>query len=101
VRVYAAELSGTDGLERVRGVIDREKPAHTTYHLCPIEARARVGAQARLGIDSIVGGPPLPTALGSDARLGERMALGGARDDTHGGARLGMGARVGMQATVR
>lgn len=87
VRVYAAELSGTDGLERVRDVIDREKPAHTTYHLCPIEARARVGAQARLGIDAIVGGPRLPTALGTAGRLGDDMALGGTPGGQHQGAR--------------
>ena len=101
VRVYAAELSGTDGLDRVRGVIDREKPAHTTYHLCAIEARARAGAQARLGIDAIVAGPPLATSLGGSARLGNDMALGDTPGGKHVGSALGKGARVGIQATVR
>ena len=101
VRVYAAELSGNDGLERVRDVVDREKPAHTTYHLCPIEARARVGAQARLGIDAIVGGPPLPSSLGGDARLGDDMVLGSTPGGEYAGSRLGIAASVGMQATVR
>ena len=101
VRVYAAELSGAGGLERVRGVVDAEKPAHTTYHLCAIEARARVGAQARLGIDAIVGGPPRPSSLGNEARLGADMVLGAEPGGGHAGSRLGMSARVGLQATVR
>jgi phage tail-like protein len=65
-----------DALDRVRTVLDREKPAHTVYELCPIDARMRVGFQARLGVDSIVGGPPPPTRLG-DAALGNGMQLGG------------------------
>ncbi len=69
VRVYCAELTKPGALEAARAVLDREKPAHTVYHLCVIEPRMRVGAQARLGIDSIVGrelvariGIPLDTA---------------------------------------
>jgi phage tail-like protein len=69
VQVYAAELTDADGLDRVRQVIDREKPAHTSYHLCAIEPRLRVGAQARLGIDTVVAGPPQPTALGDAAGI--------------------------------
>jgi hypothetical protein len=48
----------------VRAVIEREKPAHTTYHLCVIEPRMRVGAQARLGIDTIVSQGPPPAGIG-------------------------------------
>jgi phage tail-like protein len=77
VRVYASELEGDDALARLRALIDREKPAHTTYHLCPIDARMRVGAQARVGIDTIVGGPPPPSRLDGTAPLGESMVLGG------------------------
>jgi hypothetical protein len=36
----------------------------------------RVGFQARLGVDSIVGGPPPPTRLG-DVPLGNGMQLDG------------------------
>ncbi|MGH8554141.1 MAG: phage tail protein [Gammaproteobacteria bacterium] len=59
VQVYCAELRRPGVLENVRTVIEREKPAHTDYHLCVIEPRMRVGAQACIGIDTIVAqGPP-------------------------------------------
>ena len=59
VQVYCAELIRPGALEDLRMVIEREKPAHTTCHLCVIEPRFRVGAQARIGIDAIVAqGPP-------------------------------------------
>ena len=48
----------------LREVIDAEKPAHTDYHLCFVEPRLRVGFQARLGIDAIVGNGPAPLRLG-------------------------------------
>jgi phage tail-like protein len=62
VSVYCAELTSTDTLDTVREVLDREKPAHTTYDLCVIEPAMRVGAQARVGIDSIVGQAGSPAA---------------------------------------
>jgi phage tail-like protein len=55
VSVYCAELTSQDTLAKVRQVLDREKPAHTVYDLCVIEAAMRVGAQARVGIVAIVG----------------------------------------------
>jgi phage tail-like protein len=59
VQVYCAELTRPGALADVQAVIEREKPAHTTYHLCVIEPRMRVGVQARVGIDAIVAqGPP-------------------------------------------
>jgi phage tail-like protein len=67
VEVYCAELTRADALEDARSVLDREKPAHTEYHLRVIEPRMRVGAQARVGIDAIVAeGPPL-------AQIGMRL----------------------------
>lgn len=70
-------------------MIDSERPAHTSYHLCVVEPRMRVGYQARLGVDAIVadrhepdpgdaareGGLP----LGGDppGRLGETALVGG------------------------
>jgi phage tail-like protein len=59
VQVYCAELIRPGALADVQAVIEREKPAHTAYHLCVIEPRMRVGVQARVGIDAIVAqGPP-------------------------------------------
>jgi len=59
-------------------VIEREKPAHTAYHLCVIQPGFRVGFQARLGIDAVVGPPTrVPTRLGSAADSAGGLMLGG------------------------
>ena len=64
-------------LDRVREVLDREKPAHTVYELCAIEPRMRVGHQARLGVDAIVAGPAPPARLGADPGAGGVLRLQG------------------------
>jgi phage tail-like protein len=59
VKVYCAELTRPSSLDDARTVIDREKPAHSTYELCLVEPRMRVGVQSRVGVDAIVAqGPP-------------------------------------------
>src|SRR5262249_3966630 len=59
VRVYCGQLTRPGALEDVGAVLDREKPAHTTYELSIIEPMMRIGAQARVGIDCVVAdGPP-------------------------------------------
>lgn len=59
VEVYCAELTRPGALDDVRTVLDREKPAHSTYELCVVGPQVRVGSQARVGIDAIVAqGPP-------------------------------------------
>ena len=100
VRVYGAELPLEGGLARVRSVIDREKPAHTTYDLCTIDASMRVGAQARTGIDTIVAGKPMATLLGNGWEMGADSVLSASVDDRRVGARIGVGAKVGVEATV-
>lgn len=69
VQVYCAELTRPGALEAARAVIEREKPAHTDYHLCVVEPQLRVGVQARVGVDAIVAkGAPraqLATTLGT------------------------------------
>lgn len=64
VLVYRGEIDCPGKLDQVKAVIDREKPAHTVYRLCVIEPGARVGYKARLGIDTVIGGGPLPSRLG-------------------------------------
>jgi phage tail-like protein len=39
----------------VRAVIEREKPAHTDATVCPVFPRFRIGVQARVGVDTVVG----------------------------------------------
>jgi hypothetical protein len=74
-------------------VLDREKPAHTTYTLCTIGPRMRVGATARVGVDAIVAGPPPPTALGApgDGRGALTLAVESGRHAAVGAARVGAG----------
>jgi phage tail-like protein len=76
--------------DEVRGVIDRERPAHTAYHLCLVEPRLRVGYQARIGVDSVIAAPPSPTRLSTgDAEGG--LVLGGDPP-----ARIGEDSRIGQ-----
>jgi phage tail-like protein len=58
VMLRAHELHGAGALDAVRAIVDREKPAHTAYELCVIEPLMRVGLQARVGVDTLVAGPP-------------------------------------------
>lgn len=99
VQVYASEARSSGGLARIRALLDHVKPAHTTYHLCPIEPRMRVGCQARLGIDAVVGGPPRAAPLGDGWTLGEDAVLGKDARRRAGGV-VGETARVGIRATL-
>jgi phage tail-like protein len=74
VSVYCGELTAPGALDNVRAVIDREKPAHTTYDLCVIESKMRVGIQARVGIDSIVAAGPPPAGTGLQLGTGALAA---------------------------
>lgn len=65
VDVYCADLRRPQALDDVRAVLDREKPAHTVYSLRVIAPTFRVGLQAQLGIDAVVGRGPAPAMLGA------------------------------------
>lgn len=52
----ASPYSVTATTEKVQQVVDREKPAHTHAELCPVLPRLRVGVQATVGADAMVGG---------------------------------------------
>jgi phage tail-like protein len=75
--------------QTIARVIDREKPAHTSYSLCTIEPKMRVGFQARIGIDTVVGGPPEASAL-DDAATEDGLAL-----SSGNGIRIGVNSRIG------
>jgi phage tail-like protein len=68
---YRAQRPET--LAEIRRIVDREKPAHTDYRVALLEPDLRVGLQARVGIDAILGGDPpgfhLAAQLGLDTRL--------------------------------
>ncbi len=95
VQVYRAQVNSAQALEKVRAVIGEEKPAHTAYHLCVLEPRWRVGFQSRLGIDTIVGGPPESLRLGERGQLGANATLSGPP-----AVALGQGSKVGVGTFV-
>jgi len=73
VYVYHGEVECAGKTEQVRAIVDREKPAHTMYDLCVISPGLRVGYQARLGVDTLLGGGPAPGRLGEgDLVIGGR-----------------------------
>ena len=90
VHVPARSVSNEADLARVRAVLDREAPAHVACAVRVYGARMRVGAQARLGLDTIVAGPARPLALPSASGLGVETPLGPPEP-----RRLGLGARLG------
>jgi phage tail-like protein len=97
VVVPAGQIPDSAGRERLRQVIEAEKPVHTDFHLCFVEPRMRVGLQARVGVDSIVAGPRPPlslhgTELGVDSYLGE--------DDAAPAGRVGQRSHVGQDTIV-
>jgi phage tail-like protein len=85
----------TDLDTQLRALVDAEKPAHTVYTLCIAGPHARVGVQARVGIDAIVAGPA--AALNLDARPGlDESSLGDAAPKEDGVVPALVGqARVG------
>lgn len=91
VRIYRAQLRRAETLARIEAIISQEKPAHTTYHLCVVEPRMRVGFQSRVGVDTVVGGQARNLALGSDQHLGEDTLLAGTAL-----SRLGAESRLGL-----
>ena len=61
-------------VQEIQRIVDREKPAHTDWRLELVAPELRVGFQARIGIDAIVGGDPPPFAL-DGARLSMTTSL--------------------------
>ncbi|HEU4655138.1 MAG TPA: phage tail protein [Steroidobacteraceae bacterium] len=58
---YRACDAGTR--QEIARIVDREKPAHTDYRVEYVAPEMRVGLQARVGLDAIVGGEPPPFRL--------------------------------------
>jgi hypothetical protein len=88
-------LHCAETLPRVKAIIEREKPAHTEYHLCVIEPRMRVGYQAQVGKDTVVSGPASEVTLHEGMMLDRNSSLGG--EPT---GRLGEQSRVGVSTRV-
>lgn len=99
VLVYASKVREKQQRMVLKEVIDNEKPAHTDCHVCFIEPKMRVGFQARIGVDSIIAGPPEPmtldaTILGLDSHMG--IIKG--KDDM---SRTGQKAHLGIDMIIQ
>ena len=68
VRVYRGRSFSDRTLSDARAAATTGAPAHTTYHVCVVEPHLRVGTQARVGIDAIVGAEAAGTELGRRRR---------------------------------
>jgi phage tail-like protein len=79
----------------VRHILDTERPAHTDYELCTVDAGMRAGDGLHLGLSSIVG----PTG-GFAPAITDASLLG--RDTILGGATTGIAVEAGrLGATTR
>jgi phage tail-like protein len=96
VWVYRSQVICPDAMARIRALVDQEKPVHASYHVCVIDPLFRVGFQSRVGIDTLVGGPPRSLALGTGQALGQDGALAGPPPSLIGeDSRLGVSTRLG------
>lgn len=76
VEIHAMDLR-PGLLDKLHTLIEREKPAHSTYQLCVIEPDMRIGVQAQVGVDAVIGGSTLPdrAGTGTPSNIGEETAL--------------------------
>lgn len=93
--LYRGAKYSEQAVAEVSTVLDREKPAHTHYHLCTIEPRFRVGFQARIGVDTIVAGAQRPSALDQWSGGQEGWQLGGEPP-----GRIGESSQLGKTARL-
>ena len=98
VLVPAAQAPTPDDQRRIRDTIERDKPAHASYHLCFTGPKLRVGFQARLGLDAIVGVPSDAFQLDGAMRLGLETRT--AEDGEPHAAAAGRKGQLGVDALV-
>ena len=78
--------------EMLRRALNAEKPAHTSFDLCLVEPRFRVGLQSTIGVDTVIGAHPLaqlachhdldaPPSRPPRNRLGYDLVLGAPAGD--------------------
>jgi len=91
VLMYPSVSGDHRTVERVREIIEREKPAHVTYHLCIAKPELRVGIQARLGVDAILSSERSPTRLAQPDGSGGALVLAGSPP-----GRIGPRSQVGV-----
>jgi phage tail-like protein len=93
VNVHAAQLTEPATRRLIDWVLTHERPAHVDYEVRVVEPRMRVGVQATLGVDAIVGGvSPMPP-FADGVPLDRQQTL--PADPRWSGGRVGAGLRVG------
>lgn len=85
----AANPSLTRAIERL---VAAEKPAHTSHQIRYVQPRMRIGVQAMIGLDAVVGRWPGGVTLDGN-RLGKATVLGG-RDGSERTRRVGVSTRL-------
>jgi len=99
--VFVPARHASDGRRRnqIRRLIDEHRPADALAKIVPVHARMRIGIQASIGFDSVVGCWPSGITL-DDARLGRGTVISGTNP---GGvaARIGRTARLQPAASAR
>ena len=74
-------------------LLEAEKPAHTQYHVEYVEPRMRIGFQAMIGLDSVVGRYPSGFIFGQ--KLGGASVLSGVPLQGGPSYEIGRSSRVG------
>jgi phage tail-like protein len=75
VRVYGSDLGARGSRSMLENLVEQGRPAETEAHVCVIEPRLRVGFQATVGLDALVGREAEALELGTDGLLGAGAAL--------------------------
>jgi phage tail-like protein len=97
VRVYDSDLRTPSARAVLERIVEHERPLGTEPHVCVIEPRLRVGLQATVGVDAVVGRGDTPLRLGVEGRLGTNASL---RDERRQRLIVSDRTRVGRAAAV-
>ena len=91
--------AGDSDFQNLQQVVEMAKPAHTVAELQWAEPRFRVGIQAFLGVDTLIGQYPLGVVEGKGS-LGYDTVLGVPGEQSRPGFQIGRSARVGSTSVV-
>jgi len=100
VLVHWNQVKCENDLNKVKILVDREKPAHADYHLCVIEPKMRVGFQSKVGIDTIVAGKGPDMVLTAPTKLGHDTVISDYSGTYRKEGRVGQDSRVGVKTSI-
>jgi phage tail-like protein len=100
VLVHWNQVKCQNDLDKVKILVDREKPDHTDYHLCVIEPKMRAGFQSKVGIDTIVAGKGSDMVLTAPTKLGHDTVISEYSGTYRKEGRVGQDSRVGVKTSI-